>query len=466
MKLALLALMACVQPDVDRPETATPDTAQSGCVGDLDVSVEIETTEIATVLRARWDGEPTDTVQFTDGAGHTRAAPAEPSEGGEQAALLLGLRSEQVVSLRLARQAQGAPTGELDCGPVQEATAGRIPAALPETTLGGEGVEDEGGFMVAQVITAEGGYAAILDQDGQYVWASPQGGSLRAIRSRDGRSVLVSQGSLEVDEPALIRRVGLDGIVIAEFEVPLAHTDFVELPDGTIANLGWEVRDAEDGSVRWLGDTVLLISPTGEVSTLWSVFDWFVPDPAGRWGDAELDAGEGPPLEDWSHINGIAYSEPEEALYLTSSFNEAVLKVDLHTGELLWTLSDTEGNFVATNRLLRLPHSVQRLDDGTLLVFNRGTPEREGSCAHAAELTLDEVAGTASRDWTYGSETCFVIPALGEARRLEDESTLVTFSTAGQIDRVDAEGALLWRVNLDVGGVFGFGGWIPGLYPL
>jgi hypothetical protein len=45
---------------------------------------------------------------------------------------------------------------------------------------------------------------------------------------------------------------------------------------------------------------------------------------------------------------------------------------------------------------------------------------------------------------------------LGEPIRLADGGTFVNWSTAGQMERLDASGSQIWKLNTDAGFAFGF----------
>jgi hypothetical protein len=70
--------------------------------------------------------------------------------------------------------------------------------------------------------------------------------------------------------------------------------------------------------------------------------------------------------------------------------------------------------------------------------------------------TSTSFSATASQVFTYYPDPPLYSYAYGDVSRLPDGSTLVTFSVSGQMDLVDADGELQWRLNALFGGAFGY----------
>ena len=56
-------------------------------------------------------------------------------------------------------------------------------------------------------------------------------------------------------------------------------------------------------------------------------------------------------------------------------------------------------------------------------------------------------------------------PKVGDVHRFDSGNTMVAFSTGGQLDEIDADGELVWRLNLDLGGAVGYVLAVDSLYP-
>ncbi len=374
----------------------------------------------------------------------------------EHELLLVGMRPQtrhawQVVAL------DGDEEREIAHGTL---LTGAAPASL--TPLRPSGPDHQSrGFVVGSMVTFPAA-AVIFDEEGVPVWWHEDGRdtffSTRTRLSTDGRSVLYnaydpSPEGPDADLTKEVVRVSLDGTQVQHIRTPEAHHDFVELPDGTIAYLAFDVRtpDGDDKPVK--GDRIVELRPDGSQREAWSVWDDF------EWSKDQL-----PEVANWwSHANALDYL-PEEDAYLVSLRNfDAIVKVDRRSGELLWVLGE-QGDFdlVGDGTFTHQQHQFQMLDGG-ILVFDNRTEEELAS--RVVEYALDEQTGTIEQVWSYQGDLDLYVFGLGSTQRLDTGATVVTWSTAGQIEEVDADGQLVWRLNADIGAGIGFTTWMEDLYP-
>ena len=108
------------------------------------------------------------------------------------------------------------------------------------------------------------------------------------------------------------------------------------------------------------------------------------------------------------------------------------------------------------------PEGVERIDGG-VLAFSRGRMGVPGECSEAVELTIDQDAREVRRAWNYTSPDCISVSYLGGAERLPGGNTLITWTTAGQIDQITPDGRQAWTVNTAIGNGIGFTTWVPEL---
>jgi hypothetical protein len=100
---------------------------------------------------------------------------------------------------------------------------------------------------------------------------------------------------------------------------------------------------------------------------------------------------------------------------------------------------------------------VQALDEGHVLVFNRGDRRVDPNvCSSVADLAVDADAQTAAATWTYASPDCAQTPYRGAALRLTNGNTLVDYSAGGLLEEVDASGARVRTLQADAGWELGF----------
>ncbi|MES2638384.1 MAG: aryl-sulfate sulfotransferase [Myxococcota bacterium] len=459
-RLLLLTLVpfafACVEDpgaDTQDPKSDGGPDPVDGCVpGDGPATdVEATLTDIATVVRVTWStAEPTEgRVHFTTATGARQTAV---SSGTEHEALLVGNRVNTEVPFRITTD-DGT---EVACGEVRSLTTGGLPSDLPDLTVAIDPryVIEGGGYTVAPIIQQTTSFVAILDSGGQYVWAwtgqeARYGGTyFNADIDLARAGIYVNEQAVMEDTPGALRHVAFDGTEFPAVDIEGGHTDFVELPDGTMASLSWEIREVE--GERYLGDRLLEVDTNGATRTVWNVWDHYTPDLTREWmaGFYQPDRE----VLDWSHVNGLSYDATEDAYFVSMTFNESVARIERSTGQMTWVLSDPE--------TIGMPHSVQFLGE-TALVFNRGSARDPDTCSNATEIRIADGEVV----WSYESEECVLVPFLGSALRLPEGNTLVDWSSAGQLDEVTPTGELLWRVSLNLGAAFGFADRAGSLYP-
>ncbi|MDP2306051.1 MAG: aryl-sulfate sulfotransferase [Pseudomonadota bacterium] len=422
-------------------DTGTGDTDTAGDTSTLptvafsDLTITADP-DVPTILTVTWTTDPATTgfVAFGETTAYGGSTAPEPAPTTAHSAVVHGLAAATTWHLR--------PMGDGEGGLDQVWTTAAAPSALPILSVSGDPAA-LGGYLLLPITGAT--YAvAIVDGQGRYVWwHEAEEGYLvtRAVLSRDGASVIYTQVATQDYGPdGHLVRVPLDGGEPTILEVPYLTHDFVELPDGTLACLTKDLRD------NVVGDRIVEYAPDGTRSVVWSAFDYF--DPAAY----EIDESDGT----WTHANALDYDEAEDAWYISLRNLDTILKSDRASRQLLWRLMPDEPNFryVGGATPTENQHQFELLPDGGLLVFDNGG-ESTGS-SRVVEYALDETANTATEAWSYSATPPLYVYALGDVDRLEDDRTLVTWSTAGLVQVVEADGTEVWRLGVELGHVFGY----------
>src|SRR5690606_31989009 len=128
-------------------------------------------------------------------------------------------------------------------------------------------------------------------------------------------------------------------------------------------------------------------------------------------------------------------------------------KVERATGDTVWVLGGgAQNDFTGDGASWDNQHGFHLLGLDRILIFNNG-PNRSASLAIEISLDLDNF--TATREWEYSSELSNNI--MGDAQRLDNGNTLVTYSVLGVIHEVDAEKNLVQSITTGaVGSAFGY----------
>jgi hypothetical protein len=224
-----------------------------------------------------------------------------------------------------------------------------------------------------------------------------------------------------LDDPESPRTGSMDGLVEEDVEVETGHHDFTTTPVNGMLFLTGQGRD---GCSR-----VEKLSEEGELSLLYDLRDAF--------GDG-FEAGP-----DSCHCNSIQYNPSDDSISVSCLVVNAYIKISA-AGELLWVLGGSDSHFSGDVQWNR-NHGHQMVSPTRILFFNNnglsGQPQREavtGVSSLMLELELDLDERTATRSWTYdGGESS---QTLGDVQRLPNGNTHVTYSNAGLMHQVNADG--------------------------
>ncbi len=424
--------------------------ALPACTGDLAggsgaFEVEAEISEvISTVITVEWSvdlsGVDAAYVEFGPDDGYGSTAPADLSSDPPYRTVLMGMKPATEVHYRVVAEV-GDEVFASDPGAI---TTGDPPSGLPELSAELSGEVDDGYIVTSLFVSSPA--AVILDRDGDYVWwyeaPSEDFQVSRAHLTPDREHVVFWSVNLDNTPPGdtsqKLIRVSLDGTEVDSRTVEDGHHDFTVMPDGGITYIEYDMVDDVDG------DRLIEVSHDGNDREIWSV-----------WEDFD-SGGAGGPGTTFAHFNAIDYYEDEDAFYVSSLGLECLLKVDRASGELLWTMGGDESDFTfdgGRTDFFERNHQFQRLDD-SIVVFVNGSEQTY--CSDVREYAYDGDGGEADLVWSYTPDPCVFSFSLGDVTRLDSGNSLVTFSNQGQIDEVDPDGELLWRLNSSLGGAVGY----------
>lgn len=433
--------------------------------------VAIATTNVPTVWEVTIQ---TNTVQeveveVEDGDGRVRSVLAETTDGLHHSAVVLGLHTASQYAVRASTVLS---TGASACSEAAEMTTGTFPAGFPSTLPGTLAEGRTAGFHLVPLLAESTVSVGIFDENGTAVWGlvtwdaadhpewtpNPDGGvpipfNFRVRLDPLGRGVVTNTQGQYSDDPGMLVTYSWSGEIIDTVEFIGGHTDFALLPDGSQAMLGWDIQTRSGR--RMLGDTVMIRSPDGLVTTIWNAFDQFDPD-LGHMYPYGFTADQ-PPTEDWSHVNGLSYDPVGNALLFSVTEPSSVVNYNLNTGQVEWVLGMRSPFFDGIDAsLIDWPHGVMAIDGG-VLVFNRTHPGDPTTCSNAVDIAVDIQNRTATPGWSYAGASCLQNGFLGDAERLPNGNTIVTWSSYGAIEEVTPAGEVVFQLNTGIGAGFGFG---------
>ena len=406
---------------------------------------------MATVVHVRWTTEePTvGTVEYGLTASRGQRTPTEATPTRMHERTLLGLKQDTDYHYRVVTHAEGATVA----GDSAIIRTEHLPSVAPQLDVQGDG---HTGFTLLPVLGATTA-VSILDADGDVVWFHEDDRGLDVYRARlsvDGRSLLYNAASVvgDPEEDTELVRIALDGSSSSAIAVPLLAHDFVEHPDGTLAAIVVEYRDFEGAPLR--GDSIVEIDADGVLRTVWSAWDCF--DPSEVTGDA-IEHG-------WTFANALDFDPDEDVYYLGMRNFSSIAKIDRGSGRCEWVLGSHGATLAfasGSGRFLH-QHQFEVHGDHVIVMDNDGLP---GADSRVIEYALDLERGIATEVWSYVSDPPVYTFVLGEPTRLPGGDTFISWSAAGQLERVNADGESIWKANSKLGYAFGFHTLADALYP-
>lgn len=429
--------------------------------------VEITELPMPTAVEIAWSS-PSPGESFVeyglDGAfDRTRAAS---SDGTEHTARLVLLKGAKTYQARAVTVIEGGERVESEPVTIEVAPPPQSMGRLTMNVIDGDRAEVLGGYVLTTLIGAGPSFVGIVDGDGDWVWwakmDAPDLSSARARLGLDGASVLYNLYQTDRgDDQGWVVRVSLDGTEVVHTRTLLAHHDFVELPDGQIAWLGYDQRDVEVDGVDTrdqgpgphpVATDVILEGPEGMADgeapdELWNVFEDYPAAPYWGCGHTEIKGVFVPGYYDWTHGNSLAYVPGNDSYYVLSRYLDALIRVDRASGGTEWVLGGDHGEFTWTGTPFQHGHVSDVWEDGMLIFDNR---DHDGP-TRIAEIAWDEDQRTAEVVWEFPRPDGAILPVLGDARRLPGGNRLIAWSSRGEMAEVSPQGEVLLQASLGLG---------------
>ncbi|MCB9765713.1 MAG: hypothetical protein H6739_38420 [Alphaproteobacteria bacterium] len=408
-----------------------------GCAADPAVDAEVALADdMPTVVVVTWEAPDDAEVQVAFGDGQVSRL-AERLDDGRVRVFVVGTPEATEVTVTPVMTVDGQ---RLE-GAAQTLTTGTLGRVLPEVGIEQPG-EVEGALLLTTFLGDVTG-PVILDREGRPVWyyaLEPDRICIDVEPVRGSTDLYVLTQHLYADEEGergRLLRVGLDGALVEAWDVVDAHHALTQPEPGVVAWVRQDIVEDADGVLHH-GEAIDRMGPDGAITTLTDTFTLW-PE---SW-DYSIEAGP--------HANGLSWSEARGAYLMSFHARRSVIELDADgqpTGFALgepagWDFSPPEAKFATL-------HGPSITPDGTLLLFDNGSPE---DSARVIEYALND--GVAEQVWEARWPDGDEIMLLGDARRRENGNTLVSWGLRGELGELDPEGEVLWRAFAYIGMAFG-----------
>jgi hypothetical protein len=409
------------------------------------------------VVRVTWETpeEGTSWVDYSTASGEF--ATPEQSAGKSHQHELLGLHPLEDVAY--TAHTVGVSGDDYVCdGTI---TTNNLPPGAPFIAVSVDVPEKQASFryLMGAAMNQTESTIFVIDRAGHYVW--------HAQKTEDDTNArpigkFVADGSIlslefpdafGIDQSELVWR-DLEANVTARVPIPYGHHLFGEAPDGAYGWIKADTRDYFDPTTGLTqptyGDAVHELAADGTDRELWNAWDWMDPPP-----DLDENIVYYPDSWDWTHGNCLFHLADDDAWLFSMANARTVVEVDRGTGATVRSfhggpseMKDGSGLGVVEGNAFRHQHDVHVLDDGHLMMFaTRDDKTATGAFEYAIEDDgLHQV-------WSY--EAPLASWALGQANRLDNGNTLVTFSASGVVREVTPDGEVVWEIDTEAFTWFG-----------
>ena len=419
------------------------------------------TVPLAAILSVSTDEPASLTINFDDGERQWSVTPSD-AMATQHEVPVIGMRAARVHTITATLTDEKGNTSVTDpmsfespalpdAFPTPRVTVRKPEAMEPGITLfnvngrwGPDGKATPAGFAPA----------VIVNDLGEIIWYYlPEGHKVHEVRRMPNGNYMYevwpgTAGMIEIDVLGnVVRRWHFTGtaIDVAEGSIPVAtdsiHHDYVELPNGNFLVMSTENRVVEDwytseteamaprADENVIGDVIVEMTQAGEVVREWKLHDLLDPYRIGYrslrkdfWRRHYDGVVEGE-VSDWTHGNAIIYEEEDNSFVMSMPYQDAVVKISMDSGELVWILGNHDNWRDPWKDKLLTPvgdvewaykhHAVSHTENGTYLLYDNGvartTPFDEGmaledSYTRAVEYSVNEETMEVSQVWVYGPE--------------------------------------------------------------
>lgn len=440
-----LLLLGC-PPGSQGPQTQpgdpdAQDTALPPALAPSAVETELSP-HVGTVVRVRWQTDAPTRGRALFASGGTQHQTSWTPSDTEHEVLLLGLHPDSSIDFSIELEDDGVFGG-------YTAQTDPLPSGFPE--LSTTGARQGGGFQVVP-ITGAVSWVVVLDDQDMPVWyhhmPDLEESVVVAERLPDASGLLIGATGPRWDlDQGQIHWMDWWGTAVATVGVPHFDHDLTVRPDGSVALL-----QTIEGPQNALADSILEVSADGSTRQVWNAWDALYEDgePLGSYYN-------------WTHANALVHLPEEDAYLIHLREPGSTLKIDAQSGTQIWALNGRFNDFepVGAYRPPGMQHGVAPTATG-FLVFDNNPLDQD---SQVRALAVDEQAMTVQDEWSAQHEPAVYIYALGDVADQGEGRTMVSWSTGGELQQLDAAHQEVWRLNTEISFITGYLSHFDGFYP-
>lgn len=342
-----------------------------------------------------------------------------------------GMRANTTYTMTAVIELDGGGTAE--SAPVAF-TTGSLPINTPTVTLNVSEAGSLGGitFFGSGVGVRTDPTAPLyfgVDEDGEIVWYLHGTNLSRgnpAIRHMGNGILLafIEDGAIEVNNA---------GMIVAQHALGSInyHHEIRVLPNGNTLSLTTERVGTPGTASDITADVITELDSLGNTVWEWSTADYLDTSRfPGALSTEILPNGS----QDWSHANGLYYSETDDTIMISLRSQSWIVKIDHSTKDILWIFGDSAGtaNGFTTNffnlqsgSFNNSQHAPTITGQGELLIYdNRNESGGPVENSRGVIFSIDESNFVADQTWQFISPK--YTRSLGDVDELANDNILVT----------------------------------------
>ncbi len=170
---------------------------------------------------------------------------------------------------------------------------------------------------------------------------------------------------------------------------------------------------------------------------------------------------------DWTHANAIFWDmEEENIVYLNARHTHTVYKIDMLTGDIIWTLGEYDGDFTLFNKnglevssLFYGAHSIEKIGLDKFIIYDNdefNTTDMSSNWPRYVEFAINETDMTAKETWTWviPDNSTYIGDHWGDVDHLPGDTRLGTFGAGGDtsldlLTEVNDAGEIIWELAIN-----------------
>lgn len=322
-----------------------------------------------------------------------------------------------------------------------------LPTDFPRVTVTTSTASSTGLIFTSPANRGGVAYLALYDNSGAPVF-------FRTLPSRANDFKKHPNGLLTYYQRGLNRHVVLDDTyeVIEEIRAGNGYTsdahDLQILPNGHVLLMIYdrqiidmsEIVEGGQPAATVIGLVLQELDTSRNV-----VFEW------RSWDHIPITDAVGVDLTDntvdYIHGNSLEM-DFDGHLLLSSRHTSEVTKIDRQTGDIIWRMGFGPGNeyeLVGDTQWFSYQHAARRLPNGHILVFDNGNLA-DPPQTRVVEYEVDEVGKVARLVWEYTYDPPIFASFTGNAQRLPNGNTLVSWGNRGITSEVTADGETVFAM--------------------